>query len=410
MSREKRRAGESVVPQPVKKIEITEDKKKLRVVLALLFGTLGVGLLTYAVASFFSAEEGWQTIETNISYGVTCGSDFTFQYYLGGEGVSATAQKKQLVKIYSQASAMAHQMFHETEQFPGVANVAYINAHPGEVIQIDEGLYHAFETYLENGCRNLYLGPVYDQYRNFFSADVGTEEFDPIQSKEMDIYFREILAYANDPAHVNLDLLGDNKVRLTLSEECKEYALDNEIINWIDFYWAKNAFIVDYLAEKITMEGYTLGRITSVDGYARMLSANDSNQITLYNREDMNVCMVGTLKVDGAVSVVVLHDYPLGEADSCFYGERKDGSLVSAYIDTADGRDRTFTDTICFTSDKKGCGEIISNVIPLYISEEENTSALQKLAGEDIFYIFYDNGTFYSNHQEGSFNQRSGKN
>ena len=308
MSREIRGFGGQRSPKPVEKIEVTEDKKKLRLALMLLFGALGIGLLTYAFVSWLGAEEGWQIIETNTSYGVTCGSDFTFQYYLGGSGVSATAQKKQLVKLYSQASAKAHQLFHETETFDGVANVAYINSHPGEVIEVEDALYQAFETILADGRRNLYLGPVYDQYRNFCSAQTGAEEFDPTVNEEMNDYFLEIASFANDPEQIDLELLGEGKVRLTLSPECQKYTKVNEITNWIDFYWTKNAFIIDYLAETVTMEGYTLGRISSVDGFARMLSENDTNRIALYDRTGNVVKQVGTITAEGAVSVVLLHD------------------------------------------------------------------------------------------------------
>ncbi len=396
MSREIRGFGGQRSPKPVEKIEVTEDKKKLRLALMLLFGALGIGLLTYAFVSWLGAEEGWQIIETNTSYGVTCGSDFTFQYYLGGSGVSATAQKKQLVKLYSQASAKAHQLFHETETFDGVANVAYINSHPGEVIEVEDALYQAFETILADGRRNLYLGPVYDQYRNFCSAQTGAEEFDPTVNEEMNDYFLEIASFANDPEQIDLELLGEGKVRLTLSPECQKYTKVNEITNWIDFYWTKNAFIIDYLAETVTMEGYTLGRISSVDGFARMLSENDTNRIALYDRTGNVVKQVGTITAEGAVSVVLLHDYPLGTGDAFLYGEREDGSLVSPYIDTADGQSRCSTDTMLFTSTGLDCGEMVNRVIPVFLAPEIETDALMRLADEGIRYAYWEEAALHS--------------
>lgn len=403
MSREVRGFGGQHSPKPIEKIEVTEDKKKLRLALMLLFGALGIGLLTYAFVSWLGAEEGWQTIETNTSYGVTCGSDFTFQYYLGGSGVSATAQKKQLVKLYSQASAKAHQLFHETEIFDGVANIAYINAHPGEEIVVEDGLYRAFETYLADGRRNLYLGPIYDQHRNFCSAQTGAAEFDPRENEELNAYFQEIIGFAKDPAQIDLELLGEGKVRLTLSPECMQYSEENEITNWIDFYWTKNAFIIDYLAEIVTMEGYTLGRISSVDGFARMLSENDSNQITLYDRMGNTVRPVGSLEAKGAVSVVLLHDYPLGNGDVSYYGEREDGTLVSPYICVESGRDQCASDTMLFSSKRFGCGEIVNRVIPLFLAPAVNADAIDRLSEEGIKILFYEDDMLYSNDTESIF-------
>lgn len=403
MKRETRGFGESSVPKPVEKIEVTEDKKKLRLVLMLLFGALGIGLLTYAFVNWMGAEDGWQLIETDTSYGVTCGSDFTFQYYLGGEGVSATAQKKRLVKIYSQASAKAHQLFHETELFDGVANVAYINAHPGEEIVVEEGLYQAFETFLANGRRNLYLGPLYEQHRNFCIAQDGQAEFDPRQNEEMADYFQEIVGFASNPDMIHLELLGEGRVKLYLSPECQAYSEENEIVNWIDFYWAKNAFIIDYLAEIVKIEGYGLGRITSVDGFARMLSEKDTNLINLPDRIGNVVKSVGQLEIKGAASVVLLHDYPLGAGDAYYYGERQDGTMFSPYLCGETGLDQCATDTMLFTADGLGCGEMLNRVIPVLLDEQLDEQELQSLAQEGIQYLYYDENQIFSSEAGDSF-------
>ena len=64
-------------------------------------------------------------------------------------------------------------------------------------------------------------------------------------------------------------MLGDNKVCLNVSDEYLAFLQENGVDSLIDFGWLKNAFVVDYLAEVMIARGYTLGAITSYDGYTR---------------------------------------------------------------------------------------------------------------------------------------------
>ena len=107
----------------------------------------------------------------------------------------------------------------------------------------------------------------------------------PRENKETAAYFEEFLTYANDPDAVDLELLGDNRVRLHVSEEYLAFAAENGIDSFIDFYWMKNAFIVDYLAESLADAGFTNGSISSYDGFVRNLDERDvSYSFNIYDR------------------------------------------------------------------------------------------------------------------------------
>ena len=54
-------------------------------------------------------------------------------------------------------------------------------------------------------------------------------------------------------------------------DEYADFASQNDIGEYPDFFWLKNAFIVDYIAEHLAENSYIHGTITTYDGYTRHL-------------------------------------------------------------------------------------------------------------------------------------------
>ena len=211
------------------------------------------GAFIYALNGLMSNDSGWTSIEASSSAETNCGDDFVFQYYVGAAGVDATAEKKALTLLYTDALVKAYEVFHNDEAFEGVNNIYEINQHPNEELTVDPVLYRAFETVAEYGRREIYLAPVYLEYKNLFFCNDDSETFhyDAEQNADVRTYFGEIAAYANDLSMVNVELLGDNRLKLHVSEEYLAYARENGIEKFVDFAWMQNAFITDYLAEFI---------------------------------------------------------------------------------------------------------------------------------------------------------------
>ena len=58
---------------------------------------------------------------------------------------------------------------------------------------------------------------------------------------------------------------------MSVSDDYLAFAEKNFISDFIDFSWMKNAFITDYVADVMIDNGYTLGSLTSYDGFTRNL-------------------------------------------------------------------------------------------------------------------------------------------
>lgn len=393
MSRQVRNRNENH-PKPVNKIELSEGFPKGRLVLTAALILIGACALGYSVMSFLTADAGWTTIEAGSSE-VSCSDELIFQYYLGAGELSATAERKAVSTLYTETARKAYQLFHTSQGFDGVKNLYYINRHPNEVIEVDGALYEAFSTLERYGSRAVYLAPVYVQYGNLFGCndDVETAGFDPYQNEEVAAYFAEIVSFAQDRDAIDIKLLGDQKIKLYVSDTYMDYASENGISEFIDFYWMANAFIVDYIADTMKANGFVLGSVSSYDGFIRNLDDVSGSEyaFNLFDRDGKSVYQAGVMRYDRALGIVYLRDYPVNNSlDRQHYYEFRDGGLRSAYIDAADGYCKSAVDSLVSYSEKSGCAEILLQVMPIYINDYFEKERLSELVRDGVYSIYFE--------------------
>ena len=385
MSRYARKRSNPPV-KPVKHIEVTDKNRKPKLVLIVVLLALGVTLIATAITQILVTPPGWETIKVDGNADETCAGDFVFLYLLGDGDQAANLEQRDVTRVYSEAAKEAFQIFHEERLFDGVQNVAYLNQHPNEEVEVPKVLYDAFAMLHKFENRALYLAPIYREYVGMFLSgqDWYAKEYDPDQSKEQDTYFAEILAFTTDENAIKLALLGNNRVKLSVSEEYLQYAESKEITGFIDFYWMKNAFIVDYLAQKLTDAGYTKGTISSFDGFSRNLDVSErSYQLNIFDRDGKAIYQAGALNYSGALAMVSLRNYPMSELAVQQYYQWEDGSYTSCHIDPADGRNKTAINDLTGYSRTLGCSEILMQLYPVYVAEELN---IDVLSGVDTVY------------------------
>ena len=379
-------------PKPVNKIDISAEHGRLRLILAVIFLVAGAFFIAYGVANLSSKDSGWNEIEANSSE-LNCSGDFVFLYCLGKEGASAKTENKELTALYSDATEYAFRMFTNDVGYENVHNMYYISRHPNEEMEIDDVLYRAFSLIRESGDRSLYLAPVYEQYDGLFhcTEEYQTVEYDPYRNPDVADYYASIARFANDAQMIDMELLGENRICLRVAEEYLTFAAENEIESFIDFYWMKNAFIADYLAEEILSAGYSRGCISSVDGFTRNLDhSGEFYSYTFYNREDSMIYPAANVQYSGPSGIVYLNDYALNSAQTLFY-IYPDGEIRTPYLDTRDGFCKSAcTDLVCYSSELS-CGEILLRMLPVYIADTLQKDSLDELAGEGIFSIYNEN-------------------
>lgn len=377
--------------RPVIKAELSEKNLKLRLVLTAIFLLLGVIAISMAVKGLLSTNEGWTTISANASSDAKNSNEFVFMYELGSGETSATAEKKALTLLYTEALEENCKLFDDDAGYADVKNMYYINHHPGEVIEVDDMLYHAFEVAEQYGNRNLYLAPIYKAYDDLFYSeyDEAAAELDPYKQESLRTYFGEIADFASDRDAVNVELLGDGQICLHVSEEYQTYAQENQIESYVDFFWMKNAFIVDNLAQTLVDAGYTHGSISSFDGFGRCLDERENSfSLNIFTRRDNTVYQAGTYSYQGPMSMVTLRDYMITERDILYYYAYADGETRTSYLSTDTGLcESSISNLTCYSKDA-GCAEILMQMSPVYIADAFSEDALMQLTNYGIYSIY----------------------
>ena len=200
----------------------------------------------------------------------------------------------------------------------------------------------------------------------------------------------DLILYREGLRHLRLELLGDNKVRLQISEEYAAFARENEIENFIDFHWMRNAFIIDYFAQLCLDKGYTDGYFVSWDGYTRNLSEGTDFSFNLFNRVDSTIFPAGTMVYNVPTAIVALRDYPMLQRDSVYYYTDSRG-VISCHLDPEDGVNRCATTYLVCYSTTLGCADILMEMAPVYITAEFDEQALNGLAETGIQSIWFEN-------------------
>jgi len=373
----------------IQELELSDKHMGLRFALFVGFLIIGLSAIAYFVTTAFSEDPGWQTIEpTDKSFMVE--GEFTFNYNLGCGEKSATDEKRALRAAYSEALGNAYKLFDVYRAYPDIINVKYINSHPNEVLTVHEDLYKAFELLETFENRSIYLAPVQAQYRNLFGCtdDGSAATFDPYKDRETEAFIGEIVSFTSDSSSVAIELLGENKLRLNLSDEYLSYAAENGIDIYIDFSWLTNAFVADLVAEELISAGYTRGYLLSYDGYVRYLDANENSYaVKIYDRYGSEVFTACEAVCAPISALVQLRDYPIHSRCEGDYYRYADGIFASRYVDT-DGFYKSSVHDINAYSESVGCAEIALTLSAAFIADEINADILATAETRDIHSVW----------------------
>ena len=364
MKRQARDRTDAYRPEPVKRIELDGSRPAVRLVLICLFLAIGFTAIGLGVNSFLRSENGWTEIEP-ASAELNCSGDFIFLYNLGGKGLSATAEKKQLTLIYSSACEEAVDIFYisadSEENTEGAAGIKELNSNPNKTLQVHPALYTAFETVQKTGSRYPYYAPVFEQYNTLFNCanDEEAANFRPEQNPELAEYFKEVCAFASDEDSVNVVLLGDNILRLEVSAEYLAFAEENGIDVYVSFYALTNAFVADFLAERITEKDFTEGVISSYDGFTRCFcTSGEAMSLNVFSLENGDAVITDRLDYSSPMNLAYLKTFPAAASKEYYWYRTSDGEYITPFVDAETGFYAPLLQQAIKKDPQKTCGEL----------------------------------------------------
>jgi len=370
--------------KPVTRLELSETNIKFRWIAIAVLLSIAVVAIGYGFSLALRKEPGWQTV-TPLSEKVNCSSDFVLMYEFDGAEENPTVAYKRLEAAYQQLTENGYRLFNPEAE--GTDNLHGLNARVNQQVTVAPELYRALEQIDASGNRHVFLGPVRELYEPVFLSATDGEAmlYDPMKEPERAELVRRTAEYCADPQMVSLELLGDNKACLRVSEEYLAFAEEYGIEVFLDLGWMKNAFIADYMAEELAAQGFVRGYLASNDGFTRNLDVRGAEYtVNLFHRQGNDIRMPANFFYSGPMSLVSLRDYPMSDADRWNYYAYADGSFTSVYLDPADGMCRTSIDGITAYSRSAGCGEMALKLAPVFIAETFDAEALERLAQEGI--------------------------
>lgn len=376
--------------KPVTHVELSDEHIKLRGILAIAFLLLGVGLLAYSLTSALSVEAGWQEVEVS-SNQINCSGDFVLMYDFSGSSSSATEQYKRLTNLYTEATEDAFLIFTPNVLEDGVGNVAFLNAHVNETVEVEEALYQALELVNAYSDRHVFQAPATGMYNLVFFSESDEEAacFDPARNEDNAAWLRELAQYVSDPEAIWLELLGDNRVRLNVSDDYLRFAEENEIEAFLDFGWMTNAFLADYLANVLIENGFCSGYLVSYDGFTRNLDQRGTSYtFRIFDRQGSQIGVPAQMYYTAPASIVYLRSYPMSEEDRWHYYTYSSGEIVTIFLDTADCMSKSATNNLVCYSANQSCAEILLQTADVFIAEQLQTEKLNALTAGGVFSIW----------------------
>lgn len=386
MDRAKKEAmiREARKPKAPKDIQVESKNTRVRVILLLCTVVIAIVALAIGFSEAFSTEPGWHSVES-ASQTYHCGAEFAFQYHFGASGKDPTDEEKAVKKLYTQATEDAYRIFYREGQLSQIQ--------PGKPVQVDPALYEALAQLQSYQNRSIYLAPAYVEYDRIFLATNPQEaaQYDPEQDPELAAYIAQIAGFANDPTMIDVRLLEDSTVELVVGQAYADFAQDNEIDCFLDLGWMRNAFIADFIAQRLQEAGHTHGYLASYDGYTRNLdTSNLVYSLNLFDRLDNTLDIPAIMDYQGAMSIVFWRNYPLSSNDRWHYFDFGNGRIASVYLSPADGTEQSATDNLVSYSTQGGCAEILLQTAPLYLTEFLDVRALNNLTREGIYSVWFE--------------------
>ncbi len=378
-------------PKPVQKIEVSDKNVKLRIILLIMTLIIGATAIGFGVRSCVSKDKGW-TVITPTFKGLSVADEFTFTYYLGKDGSSPSAENRAISALYGDLCQKAYKLFEPTAEG---GEIEKINSSAGEYVEIDGALYSALKLADENGGRILFTAPYFEILQSLFycSDDYEASLSDPYKNEDAKELFSKIAGYVNSSA-ASLSFGEGNKVKLSVSEEYKEFAKEVGIRSLIGFTWLKNAFVTDYISGELAKNGFTNGVLSSKDGFFGTFDTGDTEYSqNVFGKTDGKTSLFCRVAFKGPRNGVYVKNLPI-QKNSDYYYVYENGEIVTPYIDNS-GKGKTAADGLYLYGKEKSVGELALIANALYVADEIDAARLKNYAADGIYGLYVKDGGIY---------------
>lgn len=374
------------------KIELNNKNIGLRTIFFFVFLILSIAGFAYGVKSCLEVETGWETISSNSVYDYD--DYFTLKYYLDNDTITTKKAVSVMYQSLIEDGYELYSSFLDSDSY----NVKYINSNPNTTITIDHSLYTAFEKInSSNLSRILFMGPLYYFYGYILASEADYEAMnnDPLYNSETKDLFDELLTYITDENCISLSLLGNDKIKLNVSNSYLNYAsesLDN--YPYMDFMYLQNAFVIDYVVDGLVASGYNNGIMNSIDGYTRSFT-NCNITYNIYDYVNSEKKAISNYSYTGNKAVISLNSFSLSSSTDYLYYTYENGLTRSPYITYNDYSNTVMSSSFNVIGDNYSLSNLLLKVLPVYFNNTISNTIIKNICGENISLSYTKNNTLY---------------
>lgn len=373
--------------KPVEKLEVKDNKVKIRIVTVVIAFIIGITALIYGFTSLLGGESGYQKINVGDDNAYMA-NDLSFSYNIGVNPNRTNTELKDLINLYSDYVEYSYKLLDPYNEYENVNNVYYLNKHPNEVIKVEPILYNSLKEISDKGMLYYtYLEPLYYQTTSIIlGKEEGLDDYSPLHNKDVRNYYDEIYRYIVNSS-ISLEIFDDYMVRLNVNNEYLNYINTNKIDYIFSFGYLKNSVMVDYIASSLITKGFTYGIISSNDGYTRILGDNDEFNYSIldYNKRSYIACR-GSFKGEYAIVNLRNYNYYSNENERIFsYNDE----LYSYYINE-NGEYLNTRKSLIMYKNNGACLNVALNMLDLFFNDY-NSDKISNLATNKIYTIYCNN-------------------
>ena len=324
-----------------KEIAVSNKHVKLRVALTISFFVIAVVAFAIGISSIGKKDPGEYEINAVANDDLPAyGSEFKGVFDFSGDEVGATY--KQLEATFSESLQRSYCLFDETEFHTSVLSMSALNSHPNEEVEISEDacsvLFDALAKTHENKNYSIYAAPIYAYWDWLFSLDSDLQKVnDPKNHAENKELLEGIVKYCKEP-YVKLELNGNNKAKLTVSEEYLNFREENNITAPIvSLNVLKNAYRLQMVADLFIEKGYTFGYIYHTDGYYISLKDHRDPIYSLYDINGNSFVKYAVVQIGKPSCAVMTKRFTVGNPDYNPYYVLDDGTIRNNVINISTG-------------------------------------------------------------------------
>ncbi len=302
----------------------------IRAVLAGVFFLIAMISFTKYAKQCTHKEPGWYEIGYNpdeTAPGYAVGRELN--YYFDGESSDIIMGLNEVRNDFSEAMKHIYKLLDPDNMYEGYVNLAYINTHPGEGIELDPELYAVLTSAYEltqSGEFNMFAGALYREWQGITVLEE-SQDFDPLLNKDEAQRLKTIAETVADLSNFKFEIIDAERhiIRFDTTDGYRAFAENMECsAAVIDLAYLRDAYELDYTAQKLEEKGRTMGYITAKSGITRALSGVGEGVYLIYTQADGNPAQACRIRMEAGTSCCALRTFAL-EEDIEFYTVESEG-------------------------------------------------------------------------------------